>query len=203
MAPSWVGLYYGIEGGGAIGDTNQIADGPLGFGPVTSGYEAVGGLIGGTVGYNWEADNWVLGLEGDMSWANIKGSAHNTPPFTPGGTDGTQENWLATGRGRFGWIFLNNTMLYVSGGAAAASVEAIITPAAAAVRTDTETRWGGAIGGGVEARLTPNWSLKAEYLYVKFQSQKYFAVPPPGTNTRSDVPLDNKVIRFGINYALQ
>ena len=55
----------------------------------------------------------------------------------------------------------------------------------------------------MEAKLTANWSFKAEYLYAKFQSASYFSGPQPNrTNTRSDVPLDNNIFRFGINYAL-
>jgi opacity protein-like surface antigen len=63
--------------------------------------------------------------------------------------------------------------------------------------------WGGTLGGGVEVRLTSNWSTKAEYLNVRFQSANYFSNPPPGFNERSDVPLDNNLFRFGINYAFR
>lgn len=201
MSPSWAGVYFGVEGGGVFGSTNQIADGPIGFGAITPGYDATGGLLGGTIGYNWQLSNWILGLEGDMSWVRVQGSAHEASPFNTSSVIDTKENWLATGRGRVGWIAAYNIMLYATGGVAVAGVEADIIPAGIAELTDTQARWGGTVGGGVEVKLTPIWSLKAEYLYVKFQSANYFSNPPPGTNTRSDVPLDNNIFRVGVDYA--
>jgi outer membrane immunogenic protein len=201
MPPVWAGLYIGIEGGGVFGSTNQIANGPLGFGPITPGYNATGGLAGGTVGYNWQLSNWLLGLEADMSWADVQGSAHETSPFNTSTVISTKQNWLATGRGRVGWIAPNDILLYATGGIAVAGVEADIIPPVATALADTQTRWGGTIGGGLEVKFTPKWSLKAEYLYAKFQSASYFGNPRPGTNTRSDVPLDNNIFRVGVDFA--
>ena len=202
---SWTGLYLGVEGGGAFGTSNQIDNGPFGFGPTTPGYNATGALAGGTAGYNLRTGNWVWGLEGDMSWTNVRGSAHEMAPFTASTVVDTKENWLATGRGRLGWSTANGLLLYATGGIAAGSVTAdIVERGAPFTITDTKLRWGGTIGAGVETKITSHWSFKAEYLYAKFQSEGYFSEPLPGrTNTRSDVPLDNNIFRFGINYALQ
>ena len=46
-------------------------------------------------------------------------------------------------------------------------------------------------GGGVEFAILPNWSVKAEYLYVSFNNQTI----GPGTFT----PIEN-VVRGGVNY---
>src|SRR6202041_1996032 len=75
-AYNWSGWYAGVEGGGGFGSSNQIAGGPLGFGPITAGYRLSGWLAGGTVGYNYQSGAWVFGLEGDMSWAKIRGSGN-------------------------------------------------------------------------------------------------------------------------------
>jgi opacity protein-like surface antigen len=79
---SWTGLYLGAEDGGVFGASNQIDNGPFGFGPTTPGYKTTGALAGGTVGYNLRTGNWVWGLEGDMSWTNVRGGAHEMAPFT-------------------------------------------------------------------------------------------------------------------------
>jgi outer membrane immunogenic protein len=200
---TWSGFYLGIAGGWAFGNTNQIAGGPLGFGPITPGYKVKGGLAGETVGYNWQMQNWVVGVEGDMSWANVRAFTHESSPPFGGGIVQTNENWLATGRARLGWTVTNSVMVFATGGIAAAAVEANILPLAAAERTETHVRWGGIFGGGIESKITANWSVKAEYLYVNFASQSYYDNPPPGTNTRSNVPLDNNIFRVGFNYALQ
>ena len=46
-------------------------------------------------------------------------------------------------------------------------------------------------GGGVEFAILPNWSVKAEYLYVSFNNQTI----GPGTFT-----LIENVVRDGVNY---
>src|SRR5262245_8740913 len=65
---NWTGFYLGIQGGGAWGgsDWNGLA--------VSN--SPSGGLIGGTVGYNWQGigSPWVFGLEGDISATSIKDS---------------------------------------------------------------------------------------------------------------------------------
>jgi outer membrane immunogenic protein len=202
---SWTGLYLGAEDGGVFGASNQIDNGPFGFGPTTPGYKTTGALAGGTVGYNLRTGNWVWGLEGDMSWTNVRGGAHEMAPFTTSTFVDTKENWLATGRGRLGWSTAKDFLFYATGGIATGSVTAEIAGAGAPMTlTEARVRWGGTVGAGVETKITSHWSFKAEYLYAKFRSAGYFSEPLPGkTNTRSDVPLDNNIFRFGLNYALQ
>jgi outer membrane immunogenic protein len=91
-------------------------------------------------------------------------------------------------------------LLYATGGFAVADVEAIVTPVGASF-AQTNTRWGWTAGLGGEAMLGRGWSAKAEYLYVNLQSSSYFSPPPgPGLNVRSDVPVDEHLFRFGLNY---
>jgi len=55
---SWTGFYIGVSGGGAWGrsrHTNSAGD-------LTPTFNVSGGIIGGTVGYNYQVNNWVLGL---------------------------------------------------------------------------------------------------------------------------------------------
>src|ERR1035438_275070 len=67
---SWTGFYLGINGGGGWALSDQ---GVPGFGSVST--TGSGGVIGGTFGYNYQLNNnFVLGLETDLDWANIGGS---------------------------------------------------------------------------------------------------------------------------------
>lgn len=50
---------------------------------------------------------------------------------------------------------------------------------------------GGTAGGGIEFAISPNWSVKAEYLYVDFQNETI----GPGT-----FKLIENVVRGGVNY---
>ncbi|HKM55194.1 MAG TPA: hypothetical protein VJY33_17425 [Isosphaeraceae bacterium] len=87
---SWSGFYIGIQGGAGWGatDLNQtsVAVSGLGFPtpatPVTNfesaSYPLNGWHGGGTAGYNWEIGQLVLGVEGDISAANINGRGNCT-----------------------------------------------------------------------------------------------------------------------------
>ena len=74
------------------------------------------GLVGGTVGWNWQSGNWVFGVEGDLSATNIQGG-------TGGGNCGSsfickaEIGWLGTARARLGLATMGNALFYVTGGA--------------------------------------------------------------------------------------
>jgi outer membrane immunogenic protein len=197
------GCYIGIEGGGAWGrshhnDINGVR--------IAGDYDVSGGLIGGEIGCNYQPAGsvWVVGVEGDMSWVSKKGSANDVAPFITTFVSGTKEKWLGTGRGRLGFLATPQFLIYGTGGFAVASVEANVTPTGLATFTDTQTRWGWTAGGGAEWALTSNWSVKVEYLYVRLQSQTYFATPVAtgaGTIlTRGDASLNNNIVRAGLNF---
>src|SRR5690554_4792716 len=93
---NWTGFYVGINGGGGWGNSDW--SGPTG----TSGTNISGGLVGGTIGYNWQMNQLVFGLEADLDWSNIQGSI-NTAPCTS--SCETRNSWLGTARGRIGYAF--------------------------------------------------------------------------------------------------
>src|SRR5215472_6191903 len=73
MAPTWTGCYGGIEGGGMWGTetTREVISGL----PVTSDLKPSGGLVGGTLGCNYQVNSFVVGVENDLSWTGFSGSA--------------------------------------------------------------------------------------------------------------------------------
>src|ERR1700686_1431174 len=103
---NWTGPYIGISGGGGWGRSDFSA-------PLSSGsFNTSGGLVGGTLGYNYQIGQVVLGVEGDLDWSNIGGST--TCGVT---TCETRNHWLSTARGRLGYA-VDRFMPYVTGGAA-------------------------------------------------------------------------------------
>src|SRR4051812_33342377 len=73
---NWTGFYIGGDGGYSWGrsrtDTNFVTT-PGGVaivppaGSVTSNnFNLNGGVAGGQAGYNWQTNNWVVGLETDL-----------------------------------------------------------------------------------------------------------------------------------------
>jgi outer membrane immunogenic protein len=185
VVPSWAGFYLGIEGGGVFGASNQIDNGPFGFGPTTPGYNAAGALAGGTVGYNWQAANWVFGLESDIAWANIHGGAHDQDRRRYEGEvagDGPRPPWLVHGEQLSVLCQWRRGSSFRQGGHHGGRG---FDP------YRCSDPLGGAFGVGAEAKLTSNWSFKAEYLYVKFQSASYFREPlPDRTRGCRDTPTE-------------
>jgi outer membrane immunogenic protein len=194
----WTGFYIGVSGGGSFGQSTHI-DQATGLGD-TIGYNVKGGLVGGTLGYNWQVSRLVFGFEGDASWvgqygSNIDDGLAGNPAFT----SFTKETWVATARGRLGYA-VNNLLFYGTGGYAAAGVEAGVKDSntGALLASATSTRSGWTAGGGLEWGFAPNWSAKFEWLYMKFDSAAFNTLAAEGP--RSSVPFDDNIVRAGINY---
>jgi outer membrane immunogenic protein len=178
----WTGFYLGINGGGAWGSSSWDS---------TGSFDTSGGLVGGTIGYNWQTGPWVLGLEGDIDWADIKGTT-NVPGCIGGGCS-SENDWLGTARGRVGYAF-NGWMPYVTGGAAFGDVEA--THAGATGQSTTQLGW--TIGAGFEFAVVNNLTAKVEYLHYDLGSFQC------GLNCGNGFVNDNvdfnaNVVRGGLN----
>jgi outer membrane immunogenic protein len=159
--------------------------------------------VGPTVGCNIQTGAFVFGVEGDWSWSWKEGGGNGIAPFNTAAISETREKWLATIRGRVGWAW-DRWMIYATGGAAFADVEARVIPdpaSALATISESKTRTGWTVGGGFEWAFAPNWSAKLEYLHVEFRDDAYFLTPPAGfANRAGGVPLTNEIVRAGINY---
>ena len=141
-------LLFGINGGGGWGRSQW--DG-------VDKFDISGGLIGGTIGYNWQFGQAVIGAEGDIDWTRIKGTT--TTLCAPGCT--TRNHWLATVRGRVGYA-LDRFLPYLTAGLAVGDIAATVPPLPAG----TSNTAGWTVGGGLEVGIASNVSVKAEYLYV-------------------------------------
>jgi outer membrane immunogenic protein len=202
----WTGFYIGVSGGGSIGNSDHI-DAATGLSDA-AGYNIRGGMVGGTLGYNWQMSNFVFGFEADASWVSEYGSNSDIGPAAVTFVNGagnplfqsfTKETWMATVRARAGYA-VNNLLFYATGGYAAAGVEAGVKDGSTNALLDSasSTRNGWTAGGGLEWGFAPNWSAKFEMLYMKFESKPFLTVQAEGP--RSSVPLDDTIARAGINY---
>ena len=70
---NWTGFYVGINGGGGWGNSEWSS-----LVGSTGSFDVSGGLVGGTIGYNWQLGQWVFGLEGDIDWSDIRGSTSSS-----------------------------------------------------------------------------------------------------------------------------
>ena len=195
-AAPWTGWYLGLNAGGLWG-TSQTATTvtPLPLAGLTPAAIAIidaqgapanigtSGFVGGVHGgYNYQAGQWLVGLEGDFESYRNKGSLNSSVPgIVPGSTfvlnSSVSTDWLLTLRPRLG-VVTNDWLLYSTGGLAVSRISgawnwsnpgglpALITENGSVA----STKAGWTAGGGVERMLPGRWLVGVEYLYVKFSS---------------------------------
>ena len=216
MAPmyNWSGFYGGLNAGGASSHncwdiTND------GFGPVPATgigcHNATGGLAGGQIGYRWQMTSWVFGLEAQGDWASLKGSNTSTIG-TFGGfpfSDQTRIDGIGLFTGQIGYAW-NNVLWYGKAGAAVthntysgiSQVTVGAFPAGFVFDQGKETRWGGAIGTGLEFGLGGGWSVAVEYdhLFMGNGSSVNFINFQGGFDRANSIKQDVDMGTVRVNY---
>ena len=180
---NWTGFY----GGGHLG-AGWSEGGSSGF------------LGGGQVGFNYQINQWVWGVEADIAGTSIKDNVNatfvfsGTFPAVATSSASVSLDWVSTLAGRFGYAFDNWFVYGKVGGAwahASANISSsIITPVGGVGIGGTidQTVSGWVLGVGTEYALRNNWTAKIEYNMMDFGNDNPFA--------------DNKfhVFKASINY---
>jgi outer membrane immunogenic protein len=202
---NWTGGYLGISGGGAFSSPKfSDSDSDVCFDYATcSDQQGVGGLFGGTLGYNWQFRNFVIGVEGDISWAGL--NAKTKDEILSGSNYYMESNIeaIATVRLRAGYA-IGSSLFYLTGGAAfvEAQHKAISESSPCGVPDSAcSENWqtGVVIGAGYEAMLTDHVTFKAEYLHVAMPNDAL--INPDGGNGYIYGFTDNiDIVRIGVNY---
>jgi outer membrane immunogenic protein len=218
---SWTGVYAGVNAGAVSSDarttmtaSNFFASAALIGSDGSVGLDKTGLTAGGQAGYNWQMDRFLLGVEADIGYTDIKritSSIRVAAPGLPlgfGVAQGVSSDWLATVRGRAGFV-ANEWLFYATGGAAIASFkfaqgEAFPDCPCSKTGGSSSTKVGWTIGGGVEFAAAFNWTVKAEYLYVDLGTQSFNdnlgAFGFPGASFTHQVRLTENIGRVGVNY---
>ena len=178
---TWSGFYLGVNGGGAWGRSSWTT---------TNGFDTSGGFVGGTIGYNYQADQAVFGIEGDIDWADINGSV--SAVGCPSTSCKTSDDWLSTVRGRLGYA-ADRFMPYVTGGLAVGDIKASLP----GLSGGNATNVGWTAGGGIEFAIAGHWTAKAEYLYVDLG---HFSCGIACGASTENVSFNANLFRGGINY---
>lgn len=208
---TWAGFYVGINGGygwGSSGNSIGYNDGGLGaFGGDQSKRGIPEGAFGGgQIGYNFQSGSFVYGVETDFQGGDISGSATGTTSNGSNYTTHDRVDWFGTVRGRLGYAF-DRTLIYGTGGFAYGNVNqrASLSNAAgdAVSVTNNGTQTGYAVGGGVEYKISPAWSLKAEYQYIDLGTAKLTGTDTTGVGVSTNaVDTNFHTARVGLNYRL-
>jgi len=231
---SWAGPYLGLNLGYSAGKSKTdgvFSDATLGA-PLfaTGSSDSLRGVIGGVqAGYNWQAGNWVAGLEGDIQMSGqgatpsyvCPGAVCNPTvvdfdaPVTAKLVQGQKLDSFGTLRGRFGSTITPDVIAYATGGLAVGSIRTAITLSGVGFDADgnpftfdapfsvLKIKPGWTVGAGLEARLFGNVTGKVEYLYMDFGTVSASVTnavnATPITFAASSHVTDN-IVRAGVNY---
>jgi outer membrane immunogenic protein len=193
----WTGVYVGAVG--ALGfldsDYEIILACGCGGDPELKGDGFLGGAV---VGYNWQMDNLVFGVEGDWMWGGKQ--AENELA----NAELTMDD-VATIRARIGWAD-DDTLIYVTGGYAVARAteeDGYFDGVNMNFQDDSNWHDGWVVGGGIEHAFWDNLHGRIEYLYAHFSKEDYdydFAGIGGPTYTNK-IGLDNfHMVRVGLTY---
>jgi outer membrane immunogenic protein len=207
---TWTGLYLGINGGygwGRVDTINQDGD--------TLSFNPKGGLVGGTVGFNYQWTWFVAGVEGDLDWSGMRWNQTSTisddaflgVPPTASFTVNYKNNVLSTFAARFG-VAADHALFYAKAGGAWTRETFNFSGSDPVLGTlsgsNSFTRVGWMAGAGVEYAVTNNLTLRAEYNYIDFGSTSETltlsaSLAGPTTATINS-KLTMNVVKFGVNW---
>lgn len=218
--PDWTGPYIGLNAGYAF-SSNEVSVENVGvsntpqslidfLGTDTLDLDSDGFIGGVQVGYNWQTDAIILGIEADAQYTDVSGSdiisttLGPTPEFS-----GSQDlDFLVTLRARLGLAVSEGILIYATGGLAVGDVDldgriTVVPGTDEWVGGGSETQWGWTAGAGAEIMVTDTISVKAEYLYVDLGDESFTA---PGTFSPDfeivEFDFENQfhILRAGLNW---
>ncbi len=210
---NWSGLYLGAHGGYGWAETDYPGAPPHPAGPPRPDLE--GGIFGGQVGFNFQQNQVVLGVEADWSFTKMQEMTRDGNYLT----QNHEINGLGSVRGKFGYA-IGNFLPYGTIGWGWGDMSFNQTcPDPAAVpfghcnpangfspynitKDEIETGW--VYGGGIAMKIAGNWSIRAEYLRYDFDDQDYdLGLTPSGKDLGTKVlEHDVDVVRLGVNWRI-
>ena len=220
---TWAGLYAGGQVGMIWGANNGNYDiatpGGLGANDSLNG-DAQVASVEGHVGYNWQYDHAVVGLEGSLLGTNLvkssllpvyDGAGLLNPGNPPNGgtlTTAVKSNLQGSLRGRLGYAW-DRLLPFVTGGVALGGFtqqsylwggdsQGLFN--ASSSRSSLRAGW--TLGAGAEWAMTRSWAIRGEYRYTDFgtvgDASTYAA--PVATLFTGTHRLDQNLLEFGVSY---
>jgi outer membrane immunogenic protein len=161
---TWTGVYVGGQVGYQWSHPSLERVVP-GLGTVFSDSLNANGVIGGGhIGYNYQINQFVVGLEGDVDGSTLSGTAADGLFASNANHDVRIDGSI---RGRLGYAW-DRALIYATGGVALrpdrfSSGKTVFGQDAADV---TQVGW--TLGAGIEYGITNNWSIRGEYRYTDY-----------------------------------
>jgi outer membrane immunogenic protein len=223
---SWAGWYAGIDGGGAwhTGDELRVFECDKWESVCVPGsssnsfvakreFAPSGGFGGGELGFNWQIDRLVYGVETDIQGVGANESASITDGVRTVHMTG-ELDWFGTLRTRVGLTFLDQRQLlvYFTSGLSYGGVQDKLTGIdlndnKSVSFSKSSTLVGYVFGAGFEYAFSPCWSVKAEWQFINFTNttDERFSHTDWALTTTALPSAQHSfnTARIGINYHFQ
>lgn len=213
---SWTGFYLGAEAGYGWGQSGLVVTDPPGtafnVGDTINSASLKGPLGGFVAGADYQFGQWLAGLKGGYSWADISGGSKTQSTAFPAlhVTFDQKIEWVATFVGRVGYLPSPDWLVYATAGGAwagskrAGSFVVTATNAVTATSRGNETLAGWTVGVGTEYRLNQRWSVVLEYNYLDFGTSSVTNLiltgPTTGTINKRNMSTDLHLMKAGLNW---
>jgi outer membrane immunogenic protein len=168
---TWTGFYLGGQVGYGWGEDSGRANivGPLGAVPypginVSTSTQTQGVIGGAHIGYNWQFNQIVFGLEGQVDGTSLSKTIQ--PVYNLSYASTTKSQIQGSFLGRLGVAF-DRTLVYAVGGGGYGQILNNYTILAQSASFATARAFW-TVGAGVEYAVNDNWLIRAEYRYNKY-----------------------------------
>jgi outer membrane immunogenic protein len=223
---NWTGPYVGVNAGFGFSGADQVhSDGQAapnianiqgGARPGLVDLQRRGAMAGGQIGYNYQYERYVAGIEADIDYTDFRdvrdiGTAQLNTGLALRNRFRSDIDYIGTVRGRFG-VTYDRALFYATGGMAYGRTQHKVTMFGPLPDQNLQfeggrikTQIGYTVGGGVEYGITGHVSAKAEYLYYNLGRETVnVAVLPDGggagTGYNSHFKDSGNIVRVGLNY---
>lgn len=212
----WTGFYLGANAGVAWNNSSLDQDVYRDGVRANELRNAIDGdqtafTAGGILGYNYQIDQIVLGVEADFNYLGFSDSNKNdillaTAPAAAGSYSQTsfEADWFGTIRARLGYA-IDNVLIYGTAGAAYGHMEAEgkLELGGDVWKGSTQTtNWGWTVGGGAEYGID-NWSLGLEYLYVDLGNAEWDSNVIDNNRFKGNADYAFSTVRASVKYRFQ
>lgn len=151
---SWAGAYAGVNLGYGFSGRTKVQD-------YNTSIKTDGFVGGAFAGYNWQQDNFVYGVEGDVGYNGVKGSSNDFK---------SKSGFEGSIRARLGYSVSPDILLYGTAGGAGEGLK--VTDQLTGLG-DRKTMFGWTAGVGTDIKFTENVFGRVEYRYTDYGSKTF------------------------------
>jgi len=209
----WAGFYFGFHVGHGWSKKTYIDNFPTYDGEVDADVGANGWLGGAQVGYNFQFQNLLVGVEGDFSWSGMQNQDFACYPFgdqlctakpqlfadIAGRLGYIQGPWLIYAKGGVAFVQDRYENYATCAGTQPTSRGGVSADCGVKFFADT-ARAGWLVGGGVEMLIDRNWSAKLEYNYMDFGGVSVTFKDGDDGFFTEEIHQKVHIVKVGLNY---